>query len=73
MSDEDVSNDESDNKVSGSGFTSGSCLFSCIELSVDRFSGLLFKVVTKSVYCVCGISSVSRSKNYLVSSLEFLI
>ena len=36
-SDEDVS-DESDDEGSGSGFTSGSYVSSCFELSVDRVS-----------------------------------
>ena len=58
----DVSDDESDDEGSGSGFTSGSCLSSCFEISIDRVSGLLFKVVTKFVCHVCGIFSVSRSK-----------
>ena len=71
-SDKDVSDDESDDDGSGSGFTSGSCLSSFFELSVDRVSGFSFNVVTKSVCRVCGIFSGSRSKTSLVSSLEFL-
>ena len=67
-SDEDVSDDETDDEVSGFGFTSGSCLSSFFELFVDRVSGLLFKVVTKSVSHVFGIFSVSHSKTSLVSS-----
>ena len=47
-SNEYVSN-ESDGEGFGYGFTSGSCPFSCIELSVDRVGGLLCKVVIKSV------------------------
>ena len=43
------------------------------ELSVDRVSGLLCKVVIKSVGHVSGIFSVSRSKTSLVLNTEFLI
>ena len=70
--DEDVFGD-SDDKGSGLGFTSGSCLSSFFELSVDHVSGLLFNVVTKYVCSVCGIFSVSCSKTSLVSSSELFI
>ena len=72
-SDKDAFDDKSDDDGSGSGFTSGSCLSLLFELSVDHVSGLSFNVVTTSVCSVCGIFSVSRSKNSLVSSSEFLI
>ena len=39
-SDDDIS-DESDDEGSGSGFTYGSCVYLCFELSVDRVSLLL--------------------------------
>ena len=58
-SDEDVSDDKSDDEGSGSRFTTGLCISLCFELSIDRASGLLFKVVTKSVCRVCRIFSVS--------------
>ena len=70
---EDASDDESEDDGSGSGFTSGLCLSSFFELSVDHVNGLSFNVVTKYVCGVCGIFSVSRSKNSLVTSSEFLI
>ena len=69
---EDIS-DESDDEGSGSGFTSGSCLPSCFELSVDHVSGLMCKVVIKYACHVSGIVSISRSKTSLVSNSEFLI
>ena len=52
-SDEDVSDDESDYDGSGFGFTSGSCISSFFEISVDHVSGLSCNVVTKSVCRVC--------------------
>ena len=52
-SDEDVSDEDNDDEGSGSRLTSGSCLSSCFELSVDHVSGFLFKVVTKSVCHLC--------------------
>ena len=72
-SDEDVFDDKSEDDGSGSGFNSGLCLYSIIELSFDCVGGLSCNGVTKSVCCVSGISSVSRFKNSLVSSSEFLI
>ena len=45
QSDEDVS-DKSDDEGSGSGFTSGSYVSSCFELSVDRVKLLLSSRVT---------------------------
>ena len=72
-SDENISDDESNDGGSGSGFTSGSCLSSFFELSVDHVSGLSFSVVTKSVCSVFGTFSISTSKTSLVSSSEFLI
>ena len=44
--DEDVFDDRSDDCGYGSGFTSGFCLSSFFELSVDRVSGLSFNVIT---------------------------
>ena len=67
-SDEDVFDDDYDDDGSGSRFTSGSCLSSFFELSVDRVSGLSCDGVTKSVCRISGIFSVSRSKTSLVSS-----
>ena len=72
-SDEYVFDEESDDDGSGSGFTSGSCLYSFFELSVDRVSAFLCNGVTKSVCGVSGIFSVSRSKTSLVSISDFLI
>ena len=60
-------------KVLGQGSPPVFDFYNFFELSVDRVSGLLFKVVTKFVCRVCGIISVSCSKNSLVSSSEFLI
>ena len=71
-SNEDVS-EKSDDEGSWSGFTFGSCLYSCFEISVDRVNGLLCKVVIKSVGRVSGIVYVSRSKTIPVSNSEFLI
>ena len=41
--------DESDNEGSGSGFTSGLCVYSCFELSVDQVSLLLSSRVSKLI------------------------
>ena len=38
-SDEDVSDDDSDDEGFGSGYTSGPCISSFFELSIDRVSG----------------------------------
>ena len=72
-SDGDVFDDKSDNDGSGSGFASGSFLYSFFELSIYRVNGLSCIGVTKSVCRVSGIFSVSRSQTSIVSSLEFLI
>ena len=50
-SDEDISG-EYDDDGSGSGFTSGLCVYSCFELSVDRVSLLSSNRVTISVVSV---------------------
>ena len=60
-------------KVLGPGSPLVRAFLHVFELSVDCASGLFCKVVIKSVYCVSGIFSVSRSKISLVSISEFLI
>ena len=65
---EDVFDDKSDDDGSGFGFTSGSCIPSCFELSVDGVIGFSYNGFTKSVCRISGIFSVSRSKTSLFSS-----
>ena len=73
-SDDDVSN-KSEDEGFGSGFTSGLCVSSCFELSVDRVSWLLSSQVTifiGSVRWIFSMLEFSRSQTSLFSISGFL-
>ena len=72
---DDNESDESDDDGSGSGFTSGSCVLLCFELSVDVVILLLSSRFLPSQVTIFSIFlfDVSCYKTSLVSNSESLI